>query len=47
MEHRLEDFAFGRVTVDGEVHTKDLIVHDGGVIAYGELGKKRLLPRSL
>ena len=32
MAHQLEDYSFGRVTVDGEVHTKDLIVHDGGVI---------------
>ncbi len=32
MPHRLEDYAFGRVTVDGEVHTRDLIVHDGGII---------------
>jgi hypothetical protein len=31
--HTLEDYSFGRVTVDGEGYTKDLIVHDGGVIS--------------
>ena len=33
MKHRLEDYSFGRVVVDGRVHLKDVIIHDGGVIS--------------
>ena len=33
MKYRLEDYCFGRVVVDGEVHLKDVIVYDGGVIS--------------
>jgi hypothetical protein len=41
---RLEDYSFGRVTVDGREHTRDLIVLPDRVVAvrrYGELDERR------
>lgn len=32
MARRLENYSFGRISVNGDVHTKDLIVYDDGVI---------------
>lgn len=29
---RIQHYSFGTITVDGEVHRKDLIIHAGGVI---------------
>ena len=31
-KERITHYAFGTITVDGEVHRRDLIIHDQGVI---------------